>query len=82
MLVLAFVWLALLLLELVWGGSSLFESLGLVIWGVLAVNFAIEVTLAPDKLAYRSGTKVAKESIRGAHAPQCQQSPRLHDLCH
>jgi len=52
MLALAFVWLALLVLELVWGGSALFETLGLVIWGIFVLNFILEFTLAPQKLAY------------------------------
>ncbi len=52
MLALAFVWLALLVLELVWGGSALFETLGLMIWGIFVLNFVLEFTLAPQKLAY------------------------------
>lgn len=52
MVVLAFAWLALLVLELIQGASPLFETLGLVIWGIFIVNFALEFTLAPLKLAY------------------------------
>lgn len=52
MLALAFVWLALLVLELVWGDSALFETLGLMIWGIFVLNFVLEFTLAPQKLAY------------------------------
>lgn len=52
MLVLAFVWLALLVLEFVWGESSLFESIGTAIWVVFLLNFAVEFVLAPHKLAY------------------------------
>lgn len=52
MVVLAFAWLALLVVELIQGTSALFESVGLVIWGIFIVNFALEFTLAPHKLAY------------------------------
>lgn len=52
MLVLAFIWLALLVVELIWGASALFETIGLAIWVVFILNFALEFTLAPRKLAY------------------------------
>jgi len=52
MLVLAFAWLALLVVELIWGASALFETLGTVIWIIFILNFAVEVTLAPQKLGY------------------------------
>lgn len=52
MVVLAFVWLALLVLELIQGTSALFDTLGLVVWGIFILHFALEFTLAPVKLAY------------------------------
>ncbi|MFI9655126.1 ion transporter [Guyparkeria sp. GHLCS8-2] len=52
MLVLAFVWLVLLILELVRGESQLFYILGTAIWGVFLVDFAVKLVLAPAKLAY------------------------------
>lgn len=52
MLVLAFVWLALLVTELIWGESVLFETAGLVIWGIFIINFVLELVLAPHKGAY------------------------------
>lgn len=52
MVVLAFVWLALLVLELIQGASLLFETLGFAIWGIFIVNFVLEFTLAPHKLSY------------------------------
>ena len=52
MVVLAFVWLALLVAELIQGTSPLFETVGFVIWGIFIVNFALEFTLAPHKMAY------------------------------
>lgn len=52
MLVLAFVWLALLIVELIWGESSLFEIIGTSIYVVFILNFALELTLAPRKGDY------------------------------
>jgi voltage-gated potassium channel len=52
MLVLAFVWLALVIVELSWGESLLFEIIGTVIWVIFLLDFAAEVILAPDKAAY------------------------------
>lgn len=52
MLILAFVWLGLLLGELVWGESLAFEILGTIIWVIFILNFVIEIILAPRKGAY------------------------------
>jgi voltage-gated potassium channel len=52
MLILAFVWLALLIGELTWGESTAFAVIGTVIWGIFIVDFAVELVLAPAKLAY------------------------------
>lgn len=52
MLVLGFVWLALLIWEFTSGLSPLLEAAGTAIWIVFILNFAIEITLAPRKLEY------------------------------
>jgi voltage-gated potassium channel len=52
MLVLGFAWLALLLIELTVGLSPLLESIGMVIWIIFIIDFAIRFALAPNKLAY------------------------------
>lgn len=52
MLVLAFVWLALLVVELIWGESLLFEIIGTIIWVIFILDFAVEFVLAPHKIAY------------------------------
>jgi voltage-gated potassium channel len=52
MIFLAFVWLALLIVELTWGESRAFEIAGTIIWIVFIVDFAIEMVLAPRKLEY------------------------------
>jgi len=52
MLILAFVWLALLVGELIRGESLLFEVLGTVIWAIFVLDFAVEFVLAPTKRTY------------------------------
>lgn len=55
MLVLAFVWLVLLIVELVRGESPLFNFLGTTIWGIFILDFAVKLLLAPDKVVYLKG---------------------------
>jgi voltage-gated potassium channel len=55
MLVLSFVWLGLVLVELVWGGSRLLEVFGTVIWIVFIAEFALRLTLAPDRPRFLRG---------------------------
>lgn len=52
MLILAFVWLGLLIGELIWGESLAFEVLGTIIWIIFILNFVVEFVLAPQKSAY------------------------------
>ncbi len=52
MVVLRFVWLALLIFELVWGLSPLLEGIGTAIWGIFLLDFALKFTLAPRKVSY------------------------------
>lgn len=52
MLILAFVWLALLVGELIWGESLAFEIIGSIIWIIFILNFVVEFILAPHKAAY------------------------------
>ncbi len=52
MLVLAFIWLALLVVELIWGESLWFEILGTIIWVVFILDFAVAFILAPQKVSY------------------------------
>ncbi len=42
LIVLGFVWLALLVMELVYGASALFETLGMLIWIVFLLDFAVK----------------------------------------
>jgi voltage-gated potassium channel len=52
MLVLAFLWLALLILELIQGEIQLFLMVGTIIWIIFILDFAVKLILAPKKLAY------------------------------
>ncbi|MGR4069261.1 ion transporter [Halomonas sp. LR3S48] len=52
MLVLAFVWLVLLVVELIRGESLLFNFLGTVIWVVFILDFSVKLVLASDKAVY------------------------------
>jgi voltage-gated potassium channel len=52
MVVLGFVWLALLIIELVYKTSPVLETFGLVIWGIFIIDFIIKFSLAPVKLQF------------------------------
>lgn len=52
MLVLGFVWLALLVVEFIWGLSAFLEIISLLIWGLFLLDFAIKFFLAPHKVKY------------------------------
>lgn len=52
MLVLAFVWLALLVAELIRGENPLFYFVGTLIWVVFIIDFAVKLVLSPERVAY------------------------------
>lgn len=52
MLILAFGWLALFIIELTWGLNPLLEVVSTTIWIVFILDFAIKFILAPRKLPY------------------------------
>lgn len=52
MIFLGFVWLILLVLELVWGLSKILEYLSLTIWVIFIIDFLIKFFLAPVKLKF------------------------------
>jgi voltage-gated potassium channel len=52
MVVLGLAWLALLVVELVWGLTPLLEAAGTLIWGIFVLDFAARLTIAPQKLAF------------------------------
>ncbi|HXG84127.1 MAG TPA: ion transporter [Pyrinomonadaceae bacterium] len=52
LLVLGFVWLALLVYEFIWNLSPALELLGTIIWVIFILDFAVKFALAPDKTDY------------------------------
>ena len=52
MIFLGFVWLVLLLVELIWGLTPLLEMVSLVIWVIFIVDFIIKFILAPHKVPF------------------------------
>jgi voltage-gated potassium channel len=52
MLVLSLAWLALVVVELIWGESRLLETFGTVIWIIFIAEFALRLWLAPEKLRF------------------------------
>ena len=63
MLVLAFVWLVLLVVELVRGEILLFGVLGTIIWVIFILDFAVKFVLAPDKVVYLKGNWLTAISL-------------------
>jgi voltage-gated potassium channel len=51
-LVLAFIWLGLFVVEMIWGVTPLLEMVSHVIWGAFIVEFVLGLLLAPAKLAF------------------------------
>ncbi len=52
MIFLGFVWMALLVVELVWGLRPLLQKFSLVIWGLFVIDFFLKLVLAPEKINY------------------------------
>lgn len=52
MLVLAFVWLALFVAEVIWGLTPFLEAVGTAVWALFLLDFVIGFLLAPFKLAF------------------------------
>lgn len=52
MLLLSFVWLALFIVELIWGLSHFLDVVGITIWALFILDFGLKFVLAPRKLLY------------------------------
>ncbi len=52
MIFLGFVWLVLLVIELIWGLSKLLEYISLIIWFIFIADFLIKLILAPAKVSF------------------------------
>ena len=59
MFILAFVWLGLLIVELIWGLGPVLEGLGTLIWVIFILDAGVRLWLAPDKGVYfkRTGSR-------------------------
>ncbi|MEX2496737.1 MAG: potassium channel family protein [Woeseia sp.] len=55
MLVLAFIWLALFVVEVTWGLNPLLEIAGYLVWVLFIIEFVLGFLLAPRKLVYLRG---------------------------
>ncbi len=52
LLVLGVIWLALFIIEIIWDLNPFLEAVGLMIWGVFILDFALKFFLAPKKIEY------------------------------
>lgn len=52
MLVLSFLWLAIVIVELAYGGSDLLATFGTAIWAAFIAEFLIRITLAPERVSF------------------------------
>lgn len=52
MIFLGFVWLVLLVIELVWGINKVLEYVAFGIWGIFIIDFLITFSLAPEKIFF------------------------------
>jgi voltage-gated potassium channel len=52
MIFLGFVWLVLLVVELIWGLTKGLEYFSLIIWALFIIDFAVKLILAPEKLDF------------------------------
>lgn len=52
MIVLGFIWLALLIVELRWGLNPFVEAIGTAIWVIFILDFAIRLLIAPNKSSH------------------------------
>jgi voltage-gated potassium channel len=52
MLVLSFIWLSLVLIELTWTTSGVFELIGTIIWIIFILEFLLRFALAPRKIRF------------------------------
>lgn len=52
MILLGFVWLVLLVVELIWGINEMLENVSIGIWVIFIIDFVITFSLAPEKLIF------------------------------
>lgn len=52
MILLSFVWLLLVIAELVWGEAQLLEVFGTAIWAIFILEFTVRLVIAPDRTSF------------------------------
>ncbi len=52
MLVLGFIWLALFIVEIIWGLNPLLEAVSITIWIIFILDFLLKLAIAPHKISY------------------------------
>jgi voltage-gated potassium channel len=52
MILLGFLWLVLLIIELIWGLTPVLEMISLAIWIIFIIDFLLKLTLAPQKITF------------------------------
>ncbi|MBD2593593.1 ion transporter [Nostoc spongiaeforme FACHB-130] len=52
MLILGFVWLALFIIEIIWGLNPLLQAVSITIWIIFILDFLLKLAIAPHKLSY------------------------------
>jgi voltage-gated potassium channel len=52
MLVLGFIWLALFIIEVIWGLNPLLEAFSITIWIIFILDFLLKLVIAPHKISY------------------------------
>lgn len=52
MLVLGFAWLALFIIEIIWGLNSLLQAVSIAIWIIFILDFLLKLAIAPHRPSY------------------------------
>ena len=63
MVILGFLWLGLLIVELVYRSIPALETIGVVIWIIFILDFAIKFTLAPEKISFIKSNIITSISL-------------------
>jgi voltage-gated potassium channel len=63
MIFLGFVWLVLLVVELIWGLPKMLEYVSLSIWGLFILDYILKFILAPDKIRYMKNSWLTAFSL-------------------
>jgi voltage-gated potassium channel len=59
MVILAFLWIAIVIAELVWGDADWLRTFGTIIWVIFIVEFVLRFSLAPAKVSFLRGNWIS-----------------------